>query len=434
MTSQRYLVSLIFLAHSLCLCSETLLQYKTGVSYPDGFTAGLGLEERDFDTSITFRYSQNDLDLSQFAFRSEYISLGSVMFSGISSGLRGYGLRFFDSSETNRSIIDPDGNPETNLGVIFSAPKAPVQLSVFRRIDYTGGLLCFEPAILSRGSLFLGQTFRTVEEKEIDASWYLDEPMLFSNVQFHSLASLILGVESLYGGGTIILNWSREDRGGFSLLLLGGISLPFMECQSELLWASPSYVDFELDTADFPFIWKTHVSFPDFPFLLESYFHLRFGKDSLPWDDQEFSFKNQNRIDYSSGRHRIEGEFDWALVRTEKGEWDPQLTLNLKYRRVVFPFYWESGAKGGLSDNLFRYILSLSAGVDSKPFDAEASLSLEIDEKILLNSGFSILYATEKYALTGKVELKDIGIYNSEEVEFKPSISLELKVKQLISF
>lgn len=433
MTSLRFLVSLYLLACSFYLFGETVLHYECGISYPEGFTAGIGLEDKDFDTSFTFQYSQDVLDFSQFAFRSDYISLGSVAYSGILSNLKGNGLSFYDSDDPNRSIIDPDGNPKTNLGLIFSTPYAPLGLSAFRRIDYSGVLFWFEPPILSRGTLLLSQSFSTDEDKVVDDSWYLDERAILSAVQMHSLASLMLGDEYLFGGGTLILNWSREDRGGFSFLLLGGFFFSFIACQSELLWSSPSYVDIDLDSADFPLIWKTRFSFSDLPFLMESVFYFQFGKDSLPWYNRVFIFENGNRIEYPIGRHFIEGDFDWALIRSDIGEWHRQVTLDLCYRSEVVPFYWEYGIRGNYGDGIFRYLLSLSAGVDRKPFEGEASLSLEIEKKLLLSGGVSFVYTTDNYALSGEIELLDLGIYNAGDVQFKPSFSLELKVNQHIS-
>lgn len=433
MISKRVLLAFYVSAFSFSLFGEASLQYYYGVHYPDGIIGSVKIDSDDFSSYLSLNYFDYQIAVDGFCFKSDPLQLGPIAFEGILSELNGDRQTFFSTEEMNRLIINREGNPRSNLGVVFTPPQTGMGLSFFRRDDFSGGLFWYEPDFLSFGSLVLAQSLTTVEGQSSDDTWYLDEPELYSSLLFHSLFSLVLGNEDLYGGGRIILNRALRDSGGFSLLLRAGGSLSSARFQSEFSWTSPYYFSADLDHSDYPLIWKNRIVLDEHPIVLDCRFFIQSEKTGLPWEYRGIVLENEISLLLKNHAWDLEGEFLWELAQAGFGQWEPRIKTNVKYKRRVSFWFWDACVMGEYDAGIFNYVFSLSGGVIRNPVESDVSIVVEIDKRILLDAGAMFKYDADPIILSAEILLEDIGLYNFSEIIFKPSFALTMTINHKIA-
>jgi hypothetical protein len=206
---------------------------------------GISYSGDQLEAGLVCSCREEELEVQTFYFFSEFLSFGPLGYSGMSSGLVNSSIDLFRFDREEGMIPDRQGNPENNMGVVFNFPGHHSGLAYNRRESSSSALIWFTPDYLTAGELVLAQSFSFDEEDEEDDSWYLDEPPHYSSFDAHTLVSLILGDEDLYGGSRLIVNSAPSDRGGLSLLLMAGGSGDRFAGQTDLLWITPYFVTVE---------------------------------------------------------------------------------------------------------------------------------------------------------------------------------------------
>lgn len=378
------------------------------------------------EAELALCFCKDDFKLKSFYFSSETISIGSLSYSGLSAGLESFATSPFSFTQDEGMVLDRLGNPETNMGVFFRFPESRSGMACYRRDTYSSVNLWFVPDFLMAGQLVLNQSFSFNEEKGIEDSWYLQEAPLYSSFIGHSLASLVLGDGSLYGGSRLIVNTSPSDRGGVSLLLLVGGSGEEFEGQADLLWITPYFVSAGFEKSMDSIIISAQGVWKEFPIDLESHLNFRLGRETLPWENREMEFNHKLRAKKEWLFRFLDTELSWGLLLDRSDDLLPEVSLQMEYGRDFKKISWSGILLGEYKEEIFHYRLTTKGSIESNPFESSLTLSLDIDESVYLKGAARFSRVEDKWNLSVEAGFENLGIYNKDSTDWEPYFSVEL--------
>lgn len=427
----KYLRQIILFFSISIAWSESSVEYRHEVSWPEGMAMGIQCETGEFDAALSVSGKDGAAELSRIYFSSHMLSIGPLVFSGSLKHLFCENSGFFSFEDRSGCLIDKEENFSGNMGVAFSSKDRSAGLAALRKESFSGLYLWFEPELLLEGTLSFGQSLTFPEDMERDESWYLAEPALYSPFISNSQFILVLGDPELYGGGELIINTALFDKGGFSLRLIGGRAGPFWEIRSEVRITSSLFFYADGEPVKSPFQWKSFLTFPGLPFSLDYRFTVQAERAGLPWDRRGLGIAGETTLGFNPSFGKVDWRWFWMLERADESFSIGKISVGFTYDTSSEPFGLQVRGKAALEEGIYRYIIDLAGLIESRPVSGHLGCSLEIDRRVKLNGSAGVIWSGERCAIKGSAAFEDLVIYNRGKLELKPSFSLEFRLKRI---
>ena len=422
-----------FLIFSFRLYSQDHLAYNYGVSYPGGIYSGINFSRDDFSSLFQFNYRNETFQLDQFYFKSDYLSLGPVSFSGLLKDMSTDDIHPFSVDEIPAMEINSSGNPGSNMGLIFEMTKIDAGLSVIRQEDLARLLIWKNIFLSGDGMINLSQSLSVDEENDDDVgSWYTDEPILNSLLQLNSMLTIVIGRDELFGGGQLQINTSTSDPPGYSILLLGGIVKGGIFFQNDLRYSSPGFVTSDLYPYKYPLLLIGGINFLELSFEWDNNYYFYVERENLPWDNSLWELAIESIFEYETGLWTFNGEIDLSFYSSESEKILLALNLACSAKRDVGRFYWQMQGEAGY-DIYFLYSLSLKAGYETSLLTIDLSSSVDIERSITADISLNGVLSFKRSKIRAEFTLEDLGFYNSDDISLKPYFFIGLQLESLIN-
>ncbi|MBI9099669.1 MAG: hypothetical protein JEY91_14415 [Spirochaetaceae bacterium] len=424
-----------FLLLSFSLSGQCVLDYQYGVSYPRGIFTGLSFNCEYFLSSAEINYSKDTFSLNRAFLTSDYLSLGSVTFSGLLRDMRYENSHFYSAEDDSRAVIDKEGNPLLNHGGIVEVKKLHLGISAFTKEDYSQLLVWKNTDLLDFCSFHIVQSlsFPKFENETDFDTWYIWEPPLYSPFQWNSSLTLLLGSDRLFGGGQFQSNASPDDPAGFSALFLGGISFPHLFVQNEIRLNSSRFVTSDLRFNRYPLLLKGKINYTGPIFEICNNYTFSYEKKPFPWHNRLWQFMWESELSFQDEKWEIDGGVLFSLFNDKADPLFIRVSLEGVIKRLYTFFYWQIEGLGEY-DSLFHYVYSVEGGYESSSWNIALSSSLEIDKRIRTHLFLKASFSFNKKCISMDFSLEDIGLYNSESVKMKPSLFIGLELKDIAPF
>lgn len=413
-------------------CQETL-SYNYGISFPEGIYSGINYSGEEFSTLVQFNYRDETLQLDQLYFKSNSLSFGSLSFSGLLKDMASDDLHFFSFDEIPEAEINSSGNPSSNMGLIFEMTPIDTGFSVLRQEDLSRLFLWKNIFLTGDGLISFSQSLSVDEDDNDDLeSWYLNEPILKSQLQLNSMMSIIVGHEMLFGGGQLQINTSSDDPPGYSVLLLGGIYHEGVYFQNELRFSSSRFVTSDLSPYQYPFFLIGEINFLDLPIEWNSSYTFYLERENLPWENPLWGFSVESTLEYDMGLWQLDGELDLTFLNSDCEPFLMALNMTCSVRRETGSFYWKVEGEAGL-DVYFLYSLSFNGGYNSPRLSIDLSSSIFIERSILADISISGTFVCGRAKILGEFILEDLGFYNCGDISLKPYFYIGIELESLLN-
>jgi len=421
------------LISGFALYGQSSLSFDYGVSYGEGILSGLGFQSTGINTYFKFDYLEKSIGINKFFFLSDYISLGSISYSGFLRDLNGENFHYFSFDYSPEAEIYREGNPRNNFGVIFELPEIHWGCSFFRDDKISRVLLWKNFEIPGDGCINLSQTLTFAESLREIESWYVSEPALRSTVQYNSLLSVIFGNEDLFGGGQLHINTSPADPSGFSIFMIAGTGYGSLYFQNELRITSPEFVTSDLEPAEYPILFKGKVNFLQIPLTLNNSFYFFLKRERFPWENRLWKIKMNSELEYENNHRFFKGALEIAFFNSESELFLAEVNLLGSVKNQVGPLFWQIEGEAGYN-SIFLYSLSLTGGYQSPFINIDFTSSLVIGRSISIDLSLKGRTILGRADLRTDFSLEDIGLYNSEKIKIKPYFFIGLEFEQIAFF
>ncbi|MBB6480811.1 hypothetical protein [Spirochaeta isovalerica] len=402
---------------------------QTTLTYPDGILMGVSLINESLQSSISFQNDNEETSLSQFYFISDRIRIGTVDFSGFSKGLKSGHASFYERNEVEGAVIDRQGKPSSQIGVIFSPRSRKGGFAFSHEELYNSAFLWIVPGEFESASLVLSQSLSLKYENKEEESWYSDEIPFHSSMVSHSLVGLDLGDDSAHAGCRLIVNTSSGDRTGVSLLLSFGGERGLFSGGGEILWFSPFFVSSDFVHSDEAFILRGKGKMEYHRLRLETIFHFRIGRDFLPWQWREIDFNQEIRLEKKWNGHRFYSVLEWSIFRNHEGDREPAYSLEALWEEQFAALSLSGSLLAAYEEGIYQYRIKAGGEISSGDIRASVNLGVGIDEEVTLQGGVKLSCSRDNWVLTGKASFEDLGLYNRQVSDWKPAFSIEFKIK-----
>lgn len=416
-------VLFFFILFSLFLTAELFsLDFHYIFSSDGGIFSGLVYENSSFSTELELNEDDGELSLSAFSFRSDYLTLGPVALAGPAAAMKESRDSLIDFAPGGGALLYGEGNPQSNLGVLFTLSSGRSGIGGWRLDDQSRVMFWSGPSLFDSADLFAAQSLTFLESPSTDDSWYLDAVPLRSSFFSNSLLSLILREGRFYGGGLIQVSLARADRGGYSFTAAGGFLSDPLELRGECSWYSDGFVFADCRMSDYPIEGRISLNFPSLPFGLAG----------------DFSFGTGGALSDFNGE--ISGELQRASWKMTAGA---ALNLSRQAERPVVPGFELTGAflwyrrfftfaaegKASLDDEIYSYMLGMSGEISRGFFTCRMETGVEIDRMIAMTGSVYFSFERDNLTFSADLSVEDLGLYNYGKTLPEPALSLLLKIR-----
>ena len=409
------------------LYPQSKLEYDFGISYPLGISSGIKFENQYVKSLIGAAYLNDQLLANKFFFQSDYFSLGSVMFNGLLRDLNSENFHFFSFDNINKASLNKDGNPNTNLGMIFNVPSFEMGIGAYRKEKYSQIVFWKNIDRLPEYLMNYSQSISFNDNTEENETWYVDDSYLQSFFLWNHSFSMIWGAEDLFAGGQVQLSSSLKDQPGFSTLLLMGMTLSKFNFQNELRINCPYFRTSDLDRSNYPFVLKGVVEYSDSKFSLKKIYKFYCERNILPWNNRLWELDLTSECVLERPQWKINGLVDFSIFSTLSDSFDYSLSLTGSFKRLYSSFYWEAKGQFKYYD-IYEYLLWAEIGIEMTNWNLSLNSSLEIDRSVTMDFRLEGKIYYETFKIKADFSLNDFGIYNSYNIEIKPSFFLGIEM------
>lgn len=413
------------------LYAEDQFSFFYGVSSSSGINSGFRQSNQIFSSLLDINFLNETLFIERGYFKSEYISLGPVTFSGIHKKHQNLLTSLFTYNDTPEISIYEQGNPLSNCGVIFTIPRLNSGISGFSKNE-DSQIYFWKNFNYRENEISLVQSFTFPHKPVPDDSWYFDEYKIQSTINGNSSLSFISGNENLWGGGILSLAFSPEDQPGVSLHGMSGFSYSKMLFQTELILNSEYYRPADLTLNQYPLICKGEISAEWDVFKLSSYILFLWGREPYLGEFRDWSILSESEFNINNNIWDFKGSLNFSFYNEKTMDLFLKYTIKAAVERSLkyFTFVLEGQAE---YDKIFTYFVSFHGEYENPLFALKYIPEIVIDRKIIMNNLLSVKIKMKQFKFSFSFSLKDIPLYNSDTVDMKAEFfaGLEFFTKQL---